>query len=302
MSVSPNFVSTDLIGTETRVYDTGKYQTRVIEVRQGKLPLIMMHGGGGHAEAYSRNIIPLSDVVDPIAIDFIWHGLSSKPKFSTQPPRSGKHWLNQFTEQVIELLDHLKIKKAVFEGESLGGWICADLAINHPDRVAGIIFNTAWGLTFDPTKVEDKKGDLDSLLQSSLAALKDPSVEAITRRMNWLMPLGGTTDEIVDIRRKIWGRPDTRDSLTEYYKNLFDASTEAALFNEDDIQKIRAPTLVLWSDHNPIQGTDAARRLTELVPGSSLVIIENAGHWPQWEKPTEHNDAVREFIKKLPRQ
>jgi 2-hydroxy-6-oxonona-2,4-dienedioate hydrolase len=297
--VQQRFVSTDLIGTETRFYDTGSFRTRAIEVRNGRLPLILMHGGGGHAEAYSRNLIALSDLVDPIAIDFIWHGLSSKPKFSTGAPRSGKHWLNQFTEQVIEFLDYNKIEQAVFEGESLGGWVAADLAINHPGRVAGIILNTAWGMTFDPAKVVDNKGDLDSLLQSSLAALKNPSVEAITRRMNWLMPLGGTTDEIVDIRRKIWGRPDTRDSLTEYYKNLFDAPTEAALFNEDDIKKIRCSTLVLWSDHNPIQGTDAAFRIGELLTGSTVVIIKNAGHWPQWEKPEDHNQAVREFLGKL---
>ena len=41
----------DLLGTETKFYDTGKYVTRAIEVRTDKTPLILLHGGGGHAES-----------------------------------------------------------------------------------------------------------------------------------------------------------------------------------------------------------------------------------------------------------
>ncbi|NIN34039.1 MAG: alpha/beta hydrolase, partial [Gammaproteobacteria bacterium] len=70
-------------------------------------------------------------------LDFIWHGLSSKPPF-----KEG-NWVAQFTEQVLELLDDIGADKAIFEGESLGGWICMDMGINHPDRVEKLILNTA---------------------------------------------------------------------------------------------------------------------------------------------------------------
>jgi pimeloyl-ACP methyl ester carboxylesterase len=117
--------------------------------------------------------------------------------------------------------------------------------------------------------------------------------------MEWLMPLGGVTDEIVDLRLALWSRPETVKSLTTYYEHLFDKTIDSFLFNEDAIKRIRSKTLVLWTSHNPFQGVDAAHRLKELIPGSSLVIVDNAGHWPQWEKPKEHDRAVADFIRTL---
>jgi len=289
----------NLLGTETRYYDTGKYRTRVIEVKNDKLPLILLHGGGGHAEAFARNLVPLSAVSRPMAMDFIWHGLSSKPDFWSKDPKAKRNWLNQFTDQVIELMDHCGLQKAVIEGESLGGWIAADMALHHPDRVAGIIFNTAWGMTFDPAKVKEDPGDLDKLRDSSIAALKNPTRDLIRKRMEWLMPLGGVTEEIVDLRLALWSRPETVKSLTTYYEHLFDKTIDSFLFGEDAVKRIRSKTLVLWTTHNPFQGVDAAQRLKELIPGSSLVIVDQAGHWPQWEKPKEHDRAVTDFIRGL---
>lgn len=289
----------DLLGAETRYYRTDDYRTRSIEVVNGKLPVILMHGGGGHAEAYARNILPMSGYCQPMAIDFIWHGLSSKPAFWDGAPRSGRHWLEQFTDQVLQFLDCKGIDKAVFEGESLGGWIAVDMGLRFPERVAGLILNTAWGMKFDPSKVKEDQGDLDGLLKSSLAALNNPSTELIRKRMEWLMPLGGVTDELIEIRQRIWGRPETKAALTDYYHHLFHPTTDAALFTEADLAKIKSKTLALWTTHNPFQGVDAARRIGEVMPNARVAIIENAAHWPQWEKPAEHDRIVRDFIDTL---
>jgi len=292
-------IHADLLGTETRFYQTKSYRTRVIEVVNDRIPLILLHGGGGHAEAFAKNLNRLSSVARPMAIDFIWHGLSSKPPFWPNDPNAKKHWLNQFTDQVLELLDHLKIEKAIFEGESLGGWIALDLALNHPSRTAAIILNTCWGTKLDPTKVKSEAGDLEQLRTISVAALKNPTYEGIRKRMEWLMPLGGVTDEIIEVRRAIWSRPDTRNSLTKYYEYLFDKNIGEYLVDEEKLRRIRAKTLVLWTDHNPFEGIDAAQRIHELIPNSKLAVMKNAGHWPQWEKPEEHDQIVGDFIRGL---
>jgi pimeloyl-ACP methyl ester carboxylesterase len=292
-------IHSELLGSQTRYYQTRSYRMRVIEVENDRTPLIFMHGGGGHAESFTRNIVPLSDVARPMAVDLIWHGLSSKPAFWDGKPRSGRFWLNQFTDQMLEFMDLRGIRKAVFEGQSLGGWIALDLAMRFPDRVAGLILNTAWGITFDPAKVTESKSDLEALLKSSLEALNNPSPEATRRRMEWLMPLGGITDEIVELRREMWTSEGAREALTDYYRHLFQPATEEALFTEKDIAQVRTKTLVIWTDRNPLQGPDAARRIGELMPNVKVVIIENAGHWCQWEKPVEHNNAVRSFLASL---
>lgn len=290
-------IHTDLLGTETRYVETAKYRTRVISAVGDGSPLFLLHGGGGHAETYSRNLVPLSQVCRPLAIDFIWHGLSSAPPFSSSPPTAPDNWLAQFTDQVIDLMDHEGMEKASVEGESLGGWIGFDMAINHPRRIDKLILNTAWGMALDPDKVAESGMDLEKLRETSINALNNPSRDLIRQRLEWLMPRGGVTDELVETRFRIWSRPQTRDALIAYYDHLFAPNIAEFYFTEDQISTIRCPTLVLWTDSNPIHGVDAAERLIELIPGAELHVIKNAAHWPQWEHPEEHDRVVAEFMR-----
>jgi pimeloyl-ACP methyl ester carboxylesterase len=294
-----NTIHNDLLGTETLFLDTGNYRTRVITSKNDNIPLILLHGGGGHAEAYSRTIAPLSDAAWTIAPDFIWHGMSSKPDYWPDDSKADRHWLNQFTDQILELMDHLKIERAVIEGESLGGWIAMDMGVNHPDRVAGLVLNTSWGMALDPEKVHEGAADLDALRETSVNALRNLRKEDIRKRMDWLMPLGGVTDELVETRFRLWSQPDTRDALLEYYDRLFRPHIRDYYFTEEDLARIQARTLVLWTDSNPIHGVDAGERMAEVIPDADLVVMKGCAHWPQWEKPKEHDDAVRKFIRTL---
>ena len=291
-----NSVHIDLLGTETRFVESGDYRTRVIEVSNNKAPLILLHGGGGHAETFSRNLNSLAAVCRPIAMDFIWHGMSSRPSFSDGSATDDVHWLRQFTLQVIDLMEVLGLQSASFEGESLGGWVALDLAINFPERVDALVLNTAWGIALDKEHVEEGAADLDALRETSVAALNNPTLEALRTRLEWLMPLGGVTDELVSLRQALWSIPETREALLEYYERLFSHDIEDYYFDEQAIRSIQCPTLVLWTDKNPIHGVDAAERLCQLIAGSELHVMEGCAHWPQWERPDEHDAVVRGFL------
>jgi 2-hydroxy-6-oxonona-2,4-dienedioate hydrolase len=289
--MNANSIYVDLLGCQVYVHPGKKYSTRIIEAGSGPV-LIMMHGGGGHAEAYSRNIARLARRFRVMTVDFIWHGLSSKPPF-----REG-NWLEQFTEQILDLMDSMGIRKASFEGESLGGWVAMDLGIHHPERVEKLVLNTAWGGKFDSKHVAEAHADLASLRKTSMDALEHPDRAKFRKRMEWLMAADKVTDEIVDVRYHLWSRPDTNQALKDYYERLFHPSCDSYLFDEAMMSRISSPTLVLWSDRNPLHGVDAARRLQQLIKGSELYIIKNAAHWPQWEQPEEHDRVVTEFLSK----
>lgn len=291
-----NSVHIDLLGTETRFVESSDYRTRVIEVSNNKAPLILLHGGGGHAETFSRNLNSLAAVCRPIAMDFIWHGMSSRPSFSDGSATDDVHWLRQFTLQVIDLMEVLGLQSASFEGESLGGWVALDLAINFPERVDALVLNTAWGIALDKEHVEEGAADLDALRETSVAALNNPTLETLRTRLEWLMPLGGVTDELVSLRQALWSIPETREALLEYYERLFSHDIEDYYFDEQAIRSIQCPTLVLWTDKNPIHGVDAAERLCQLIAGSELHVMEGCAHWPQWERPDEHDAVVRGFL------
>jgi len=119
----------DLLGSQTRYY--GKtYRTRVIESGDGEA-LVLIHGVGGHAEAYSRNVVRLGQRYRAMAVDLVWHGLSAKPPYCEQIPT--------FAAQIVDLLDSLGIDQANIEGESLGGWVALWMALHHPERSGRLI-------------------------------------------------------------------------------------------------------------------------------------------------------------------
>lgn len=287
----------DLLGAQTRYVGTAeKMRTRILESgpTDGRA-LFLMHGGGGHAETYARNLNRLGAAgVHAVAPDFIWHGLSGSPDF-----REG-NWLRQFTEQILHVMDCEGIERATFEGESLGAWISFDLAMNFPDRVDGIILNTAWGMTFAPGTVREEGGDLTDLRDRSIRALQNPDYASLRTRLEWLVhdPLQ-VTDELVELRYRLWTRPEVRDSLTRYYERVFTPAADQYLFDEAAMEGISVPTLVLWTEYNPFHGVDAARRLAEIIPGATLEIMPDAGHWPQWENPAEHDRIVLNFLDSL---
>ena len=282
----------DLLGAQT-VYRGNKYRTRVIEAGEGE-PLIMIHGIGGHAEAYSRNLVRLGKVCRAMAIDLIWHGLSSKPKFDART-------IPMYAEQVLDLMDAIGAKKASIEGESLGGWIAAWMALNYPDRLDKIILNTNAGVVFNEGKVNLRPDEGTNLLRErSIAAVQNPEPGTIRKRLEWLMAKPDrVTDELVDVRCTFYSEPDTRKALTEVFAAAFTPGSPGQVdrIPEDRLKEIRVPTLVLWSDKNPGAGADVGQRTASLIPGSQYYCINDAAHWPQWEKPEEHDRVVGAFLK-----
>jgi len=280
----------DLLGSTVRFVGR-KYQTRIIEAGEGR-PLLLVHGIGGHAEAYSRNLMRLAARCHPIAIDLIWHGLSSKPPFADTMPA--------YAEQVIDLMDTMKIERIFLEGESLGGWLALWMALHHADRLAAIVLNTTAGVRFRPGTVGERPQEGRELLrQRSLAAIDDPTPETIRKRLEWLMASPErVTDELVELRRHFYTDPATRVALKAIFNDAFSAGGLFDRFGipEERLAEIRTPTLVFWTEKNPGTGPDVGQRIASLIPGAKFYCMKDAAHWPQWEHPEEHDRVILEFL------
>jgi pimeloyl-ACP methyl ester carboxylesterase len=285
----------ELLGAEVRTRGK-KYKTRTIETG-GHNPrkLVLIHGVGGHAEAYARNMHRLGEQFHVLAIDLLWHGLSEKPPFNPD-------MVPVFSEQIIDIFDDLGVQKGSIEGESLGGWVTTWTALHHPDRVEKIVLNTAAGIAWNRDKVKIDESTGRSLLRErSLAAIANPTPETIRKRLEWLMASPDrVTDELVELRTQIYSRPDTNASLAQVFGASFAGQKSLNTIEEDDLPKIKVPALALWSDKNPGAGADVGERLAALIPGSAHYCIMDAAHWPQWEKPEEHDAVVLAFLNGKP--
>lgn len=285
----------ELLGSEVqqRYYDAGGIRTRVLEAGEGH-PLVLLHGTGGHAETYARNIVPLSKHFRTLAIDMIGHGFSDRA--------SGDYSLDTFADHVVRLLDAVGAESCFLEGESLGGGVACWTALKYPDRVDALCLNT--GILARP----DEKGlrELADLETRTRQLGEDLSRETIRRRLEWLV-LDPTvmTDEMVDIRFAVYSQPGMVDEVQRIMQTVLQMNRDAhgdVDYYSHTLTNIKCPTLVLWTSHNPGKAYEVVKPAIDSIPDHEVHVIQDAAHWPQWEKPDEVNDLMTGFLLRVQRE
>src|SRR5260370_13310440 len=94
-----------------RYYAAAGIRTRCFERGEGK-PVILLHGGGGHAETWVRNLIPLSEKFRVLAIDYLGHGYTDKPKITYN--------LDAFSKHLLDFMDAAGTTKTHLSGATHG--------------------------------------------------------------------------------------------------------------------------------------------------------------------------------------
>jgi 2-hydroxy-6-oxonona-2,4-dienedioate hydrolase/2-hydroxy-6-oxo-6-(2'-carboxyphenyl)-hexa-2,4-dienoate hydrolase len=279
----------DLLGAEVKFYDTPEGPTRSIEAGKGE-PLIFLHGSGGHAEAFSRNVVPLSDQFRVCAIDMIGHGLSPKPDCNYDAPDYAQHLVN--------FMDAAGMQRASIAGESLGGFVACWTALYHPDRVNKVISITGAGMDVetDPESAEYQKQGVGELQRLSRQFAANPTRENLRARLGWLFhDASDITEELVDVRWALYNQPGGTGALARLGAGSGPTNPNYQLTVER-LREIKALLLFLWTEFNPSTPAPTARRAQAQIPGSQYVELRDCAHWPQWEDPEAFNNAVRSFL------
>jgi 2-hydroxy-6-oxonona-2,4-dienedioate hydrolase len=273
----------DLLGVDLhqRFVDAGGVRTRVLEAGDGPA-LVMVHGTGGHLEAYARNVRVLSESFRVVLYDMIGHGYTDKP--------DRPYTIDVMSDHLVATLDALGIERAHLSGESIGGWVAAWTAAHRADRVDRLVLNT-------PGNITNKPQVMAAVRDSSLKAVREASPETVRARVEWLFhDTSLVTDELVALRLAIYTQPGFERAMTNIVAVQNWEYREPYVWSPSWCGQITAPTLLLWTDHDPTGGVDEAELLKEWIPDASLEVIEGAGHWPQWEKPDEFHRAHLRFL------
>lgn len=263
--------------------DAGGIRTRYLHSGNGERPpLLLLHGTGGHAECYSRNLAAHGAHFDTWAFDFLGHGWSDKPDRDYE--------IDAYVEHVCAFMDALGMERAHVSGESLGGWVAARLALKYPERLERLVLNTTGGATMIPAVMEKIK-------TATRAAVETPTWETVRARLEWLMADPATvTDDLIACRKAIYEQPGFREAL-EHILVLQDPDTRLRNnLTDDDWRAIVHPTLVLWTSHDPTADDAVGRRIAELVPDARYELMQGCGHWPQFEDPETFNRIHLEFL------
>ncbi|OOK74647.1 alpha/beta hydrolase fold family protein [Mycobacterium kansasii] len=175
-------------------------------------------------------------------------------------------------------------------GESLGGWVAARAAIDHPDVVDRMVLNTAGGSQADPEVMA-------RIIALSMAAAENPTWEAVQARIKWLMAdKSKGYDDLVAARQRIYRQPGFVAAMRDIVA-LQDPQIRARnLLGPDDYGVITAPTLVLWTTHDPTADVSEGRRIASMIPGARFEVMPGCGHWPQYEDAKTFNRLHLDFL------
>lgn len=262
--------------------DAGGLRTRALQSGSGE-DIVFLHGTSGHLEAFARNIPAHAEHYRCHAVDMMGHGYTDSPQ---RPYR-----IAGYVEHMIAYLDAVGIDKAHFVGESLGGWVAARLAVDHPEHVGKLTLVAPGGTVANPEVMARIKN-------STRAAVENDDLSQTRQRLELLMydPAKDVSDELVEIRHAIYHRPTFVAAIDRLLALQEMENRRPDLLTEEQMGAIAAPTLIVWGAENPFGEVPEAERMRKAIPGSRLEIFERCGHWPQHEHAARFNDLHLGFL------
>ena len=288
----------------------------------GKPPIILVHGWPEIGFSWSNQLPALKDAGwRAIAIDVKGFGNSDAPK------DIGAYRIDALTGDFVSLLDALNIEKAIFCGHDWGGALVWHMAQLHPGRVAGVI-----GVC-TPLKKRAPVPPLDIIRKRAtdrhyFIEFQEPGVaeekfsgkEEFFFRMMFQKPVPKEIwPQLIPRVYDIFGRFDhgaepgperaiVSDEIISIYADAYRTSgfhgginlyrninANWEYFDGRD-QTVRAPSLWIGAELDLFLPPEHGDDLDELVPDIEKKIIPGCGHWMMWEKPTELNAELTDWL------
>lgn len=268
---------------ESRYVDAGGVPTHYVEAGDPRAtPLVLIHGGGAGADSignWQGTIPAFARHFRVIAVDMIGFGGTGKPDpaaFSYSQAARVKH--------LGDFLDAMKIARASFVGNSMGGCTALGLAIESPARVERLVLMGSAGLT------TTLHADLTPVINY------DFTREGMVKLIRALTNPGFVPDPaLVEYRLKLSLEPATRAA---YGATMGWIKGQGGLFYAPEfIARVACPTLVVNGKDDKVVPLANAYRFLELIPDSWGYIVPHCGHWAMMERPQDFTRACLGFLR-----
>jgi pimeloyl-ACP methyl ester carboxylesterase len=224
-------------------------------------PVVFVHGWPDSWFSFSRVLPLLPGTLRAIAFDQRGFGESDHPESGYTIPG--------FAADLVGFLDALDVERAVLVGHSYGSFVARCAAIAAPERVAA--------LALIGTGASTRINGADEL-QAAVRELPDPIPEPFAREFQSSTVYRPVPVEFFD--RII------AESL-KIPPRLWRVMVDCLLAYDDtrDLGRIRAPTQLLWGDHDALFSHVEQDRFLAAAPRARLKVYEETGHCPNWERP-----------------
>lgn len=244
------------------------------------LPIVLIHGFPFSHEMWSPQIPVLSEKFWVIQYDLRGHGQTASD--------DGQYPLEFFVDDLIMLLDYLKVKKAVLCGLSMGGYIALRAAERNPERLLGLI------LADTQAKADSNEAKLKRA--ASIKAIKTtgvkPFAESFIKTAFAPQSLSPKSEEVITIQKII--ESNSPSGICGALLALVSRTDTTS-----SLQAIQVPTLILVGEHDMLTPVSASEEMHQRISGSEMSVIKNAAHLSNLENSQEFNRRVSEFLSEI---
>lgn len=246
-------------------------------------PLVLVHGMVSSLHTWDGWQTYLGDKYRIIRFDVPGFGL-------TGPLANGEYNAETYVRIIDKLLDKLGVnEKIVLAGNSLGGFIAWNYAVQHPDRIDRLVLLDAPAFKQDVPLVVRManwpKAD-------EIGPRYSPRFLVSANLKQLFANQGMVTDELIDRYYELMLRPGNRPAILK----IFRAMIEGAKQDNPGVERIRMPTLLLWGKEDPWVPLPIALRWLQVLPQAQFKFYDGVGHIPMEEIPMESALDVDRFI------
>lgn len=264
------------------------YEAGVSTDLGGGLPLVMLHGGGPGASAWTN----FSAALPRFAPHFRTL-LVDQPGFgsSDKPPVVG-NFFRHSADHVVGLLDELGIERVHLLGNSLGGGTAMRLALSYPDRVGRLVLMGPGGLSLNLFHADPTEG-----VQRLMDFSANPTREALRAFIaTMVVNQSLVTDELVEERFADATAPGAQDAMRSMGMSFWNPETAEDGMLWREAHTLRKHTLLTWGREDRVNPLDGAMVALKQIPKASLHVFPNCGHWAQIEAADEFAEVAIAFL------
>jgi pimeloyl-ACP methyl ester carboxylesterase len=235
--------------------------------------LLLVHDAGSNAHAWHYQYEHLGQRHSPIAPDLPGHGRSSGVE--------GLASIEDYAEFVVAFIDALHLDSVVVAGHSMGGAIAMQMALLHPQRVKALVLIAA------AARFEIPKERIETWRAVTMGRTPQP------------FDNDGCSPKTVahkpEIIREGWAEQVRTDPRVRWSDLVACSRFDC----RDRLGRLDKPALILAGADDTITPVSAAESLRGLIPGASLEIVPDAGHYLTTERPDVVNGAIEKFLDDL---
>jgi pimeloyl-ACP methyl ester carboxylesterase len=241
-------------------------------------PIVFLHGVTDSWRAFGPLLHQLPRDVRACALSQRGHGESSRP--------ASGYTYGDMAGDLRAFLDSRGIARAVVAGHSMGAMVAQRFAVDHGDRVAGLVLMGAFASLH-------AHAGMSAFVASTIAPLADPIGSAFAR--DWQLStlardvdaafLDTVVEETLKVPARVWheaftGFLTTPDCLAE-------------------LGRTAPPTLLMWGDRDAYAVRADQDALLAAIPGAQLVVYEGGGHAFHWEDPARAAADIMAFAERV---